>query len=233
MSGPRESRPTLRVATWNLRHGRPRRGFTSNRMMAQALGALDVDVLAVQEVERRVVRSWFADQPVLVSRATGMGQCTYAPARRLALTGSDGVALAVRGSIVGHDVHRFAGEDGRQDRVAVLAEVDVGERRLSVAATHLQNDAGEALRQLADLVDRFASWPLPRVVLGDLNLWPDAVEEVLGPAGYTLAGGGPTEPAWAPAQRIDHVAVAGLLLGGAETPAVPVSDHRPVVVSLS
>ena len=30
---------------------------------------LDADIVAVQEVERRVIRSWFADQPALIARA--------------------------------------------------------------------------------------------------------------------------------------------------------------------
>ena len=66
-------RPPMRVATWNIRHGRPQRGFASNRRLADGVRALDVDVLAVQEAERHVIRSWFADQPALIARAAAGG----------------------------------------------------------------------------------------------------------------------------------------------------------------
>ena len=55
----------MRVATFNAHHGRPWRGFASNRWLARAIARLDVDVLGVQELERKVVRSGFADQPAV------------------------------------------------------------------------------------------------------------------------------------------------------------------------
>ncbi len=217
----------MRVATWNVRHGRPQRSFASNSRLAAGVGALDVDVLAVQEVERRVIRSWFADQPALIARAASATDRAYAPARRLALIGSDGVALCVRGTVRRHEVLDLPHEDG-QPRVALYAELD----ELTVVTTHLQNEEHEARRQLGWLLDRLAAVPAPCILLGDLNLRPNDITAMVTAAGFTLAGGGPTEPAQAPVQQIDHIAVRGLTVTSATVGDAPVSDHRPLIAEL-
>jgi endonuclease/exonuclease/phosphatase family metal-dependent hydrolase len=197
-------------------------------MLARSVRRLDPDVLGVQEADHKVVRSWFADQPALIASAADATDRVYAPARRVALTGSDGVALCVRGTIHEHHVMRFRGRSHRQDRVAILARVGVGERSVTVAATHLQNDAEEAKDQLAELLEAVARWPAPRVVLGDLNLGADDV------AGrrFTMAGGPPSSPSARPTLRIDHVLVDGFTIGAVDVPWLPVSDHRAVVAEL-
>lgn len=217
----------MKVATWNVRHGRPRRGFTSNRKLAAAVAALDVDVLAVQEVERRVIRSWFADQPRLIANASDATALRYAPARPLALIGSDGVALCVRGRATFRAVelpHRWG-----QQRVAVIADTEFG----SIVTTHLQNHADEAREQLEWLRSELASLPRPCVLLGDLNLSRDDVAVVLRGSHLTLAGGPPTEPAESPVQRIDHIAVDGYTIDDVRTVPAPVSDHRALIATLT
>lgn len=212
----------IRVATWNTRHGRPRRGFVSNRRLRRAAVALDVDVLALQEIDRRVVRSWFADQPALLAAATGSSH-RYAPARRVAVTGTDGVALCVRDVIVDQASQPI------DSRVLLMVRTP----RASFACTHLLADASVARSQLDRVIDALASWPAPRVLLGDLNLSEADVAAPLNAAGFTVAGGAATEPAWCPRQRIDHVAVDGLTIGAVSVPELDVSDHRPVIVELA
>ena len=216
----------MRVVTWNVRHGRPKHGFASNRMLAAAAAELDADVLAVQEVDRHVIRSWFADQPALLASATSAISADYAPARRLAITGTDGVALCVCGEATFRRLrlpHRWG-----QSRVALIGET----ADATFVTTHLQNQSDEARYQLDWLLEVLASLPRPCVLLGDLNLRPEDIDDRLRVAGFTLAGGGPTEPAWAPHQRIDHVAVDGFALGAVSIVDVPVSDHRPLLVEL-
>ena len=223
----------VRVATFNARHGRPRRGFTTNPMLARSVRRLDPDVLGVQEADHKVVRSWFADQPALIAAAVEAADHVYAPARRVALTGNDGVVLCVRGTIHEHHVMRFRGRGRRQDRVAILARATVGERSVSVAATHLQNDAEEAKVQLAELLEAVARWPAPRLVLGDLNLGAEDVTAACAGHGFTVVGGPPSSPAARPTLRIDHVLVDGFTVGAVEVPWLPVSDHRAVVAEVA
>lgn len=218
----------MKVATWNIRHGRPQGGFASNRRLAGGVRALDVDVLAVQEVERRVIRSWFADQPALIARAAGATARRYAPARRLAIIGSDGVALCVHGDIRSHEVLELPHEEG-QPRVALLVERD----DVTIVTTHLQNEEHEARRQLEWLLARLHSVEGPCILLGDLNLRPSDIAAMTAVAGFTLAGGGPTEPAHAPVQQIDHIAVRGLTVETVWVGDAPVSDHRPLIAELA
>jgi endonuclease/exonuclease/phosphatase family metal-dependent hydrolase len=217
----------VRIATWNVRHGRPTRGFTSNRRLAAAVTALDVDVLAVQEVERRVIRSWFADQPADVARAMGAGVRAYAPARRLALTGSDGIALCSRVGIDRSESLSLPHAEG-QPRVALLATI----RGTTIVTTHLQNEEHEARRQLAWLLDRLATAEGACVLLGDLNLRPADIAGMVRDAGFTSAGGGFTNPATEPVQQIDHVLVRGLEVDDVVVGPAPVSDHRPLVATV-
>jgi endonuclease/exonuclease/phosphatase family metal-dependent hydrolase len=222
----------VRVVTWNVRHGRPRHGFASNRALAGAVRGFDADLVAVQEVDRRVIRSWFADQPMLVARAASACFVRFAPARHLALIGYDGIALCVRGRFERVRVLELPREFRIQKRVAIIAGVIVDNVAFTAVTTHLHNDAPVAQRQLDALLVDIAAEPRPRLLLGDLNLRQNEVEPRLRASGFDLVETGPTEPAWAPVQRIDHVAVDGLVVGDAFVSAVPVSDHRPVAVEL-
>ncbi|MGH9021952.1 MAG: endonuclease/exonuclease/phosphatase family protein, partial [Acidimicrobiia bacterium] len=117
-------------------------------------------------------------------------------------------------------------------RVAALARVEVAGLLLSVGATHLSFRPGEGPPQLRLLASRLAEMPLPRLLLGDLNLEFDLVEPLVREAGFELALVPPAFPAKRPRRRIDHVAFAGFEVVAVEAPEVAVSDHRPVVVSL-
>jgi endonuclease/exonuclease/phosphatase family metal-dependent hydrolase len=223
----------VRVATWNVRHGRPRHGFATIRGLALGVAALDVDVLAVQEVDRWVVRSWFADESRLIGRAARADRVEFAPARRfLLLTGQDGIALALRGEVEHSRRLVLPRDHASQNRVAIIARAIVDDVGLTVVTTHLHNDAPVARRQLDALLENTADEPRPFVLLGDLNLRPDDIDSRLAAAGLDLIDAPDTEPAWDPVQRIDHVAVDGFVPENVSVPVVAVSDHRPVVVDL-
>ena len=60
---------TLRVATFNLKHGATAAGYIGNpALVAAACAELDADILALQEVDRHIWRSRFSD---LYQRAAG------------------------------------------------------------------------------------------------------------------------------------------------------------------
>ena len=111
--------------------------------------------------------------------------------------GQYGNALLVRGAI--DEVEHFAlpKPSTRQRRSALIARVVACDIEVNVAVTHLQHHKSgldetqrEAPEQLRALLDRVASRPLPRVVLGDFNLGPPRAEPLLRAAGYAFAGRG-------------------------------------------
>ena len=111
-------------------------------VLASTVAGLDVDLLAVQEVERHVIRSWFADQPKLIGVAGDADAVRFVPARRfLLLTGEDGIALCVRGELERTRVLELPRENAVQRRVAIIAGVTIGDEHVTVATTHLHNDA--------------------------------------------------------------------------------------------
>jgi endonuclease/exonuclease/phosphatase family metal-dependent hydrolase len=224
---------TIRLATFNTRHGRPPAGLARLGMLTSQCAALDADVLGLQEIDRHVVRSCFAAQAHRIGRALDM-EVAWGPARRPILVGHEGNALLVRGTLADVEVVELPRSPERYRRIAVLARVALASGgELSVAVTHLQNHGPEAATQLPVLVDHLARRPAPRVLLGDLNLDRADVTPVLEAAGYTVADGGPTSPADRPVRQIDFIAVDGFEIRAAEVHPTDVSDHRPLTVDVA
>lgn len=226
-------RGRLRIATFNLRHGRvgAHWPFLPWRL-GQGMQLLEADVVGLQELDRRVIRTWFVDQPALCAKAAGATARVFAPARPFGPGGRYGNALAVRGAVTAHRVEPLPHVPGTEPRVAIVATVTTRAGTLTVANTHLQNDTAQASAQLDELLEVMASEPAPKVILGDLNLSTPQVAERFAAAGWDLAGGADSSPAHAPYQRIDHIAAIGLTIERVDVPAAPVSDHRPVIATV-
>lgn len=230
----------MRIATFNCRHGArdgsgPRSQFADTSGLVRAAVSLGADVLALEEIDRRVVRSWCRDQPALLGAATGAATVVFARARRVLVTGHDGVALLVRGTVVSTRTLRLPGVGA--PRVAAIARVRIGEDELTVVATHLQNrmrnGPAEAPAQLDALLTELGRWPEPWVLAGDLNLRPDVVVPTLAAAGLTPLRAGPTYPAGAPRIEIDWLAVRSLEATEVRTVRLPVGDHRALVAEIA
>jgi endonuclease/exonuclease/phosphatase family metal-dependent hydrolase len=120
--------------------------------------------------------------------------------------------------------------------VAQVAEVVVGDSRLSVTGTHLSFVPRSGLRQLRALLRRLDG---RRLLLGDLNLWWPLVRVAALPGWRPLVRGGTfrNRPPGTlhPRVQLDHVLAAG---GEAPLPrrarivGGPASDHLAVRVDL-
>jgi endonuclease/exonuclease/phosphatase family metal-dependent hydrolase len=229
--------PLIRVATYNIHHGAPRRGPVDNDALVDTCRRLEADVLALQEVYHRAWRTRFADQAGRIATAVG-GVHVFASNVALGPVGRYGNALVVRGRIESWKRLALSSSAGREQRGAIVARVDVGGVALTVAATHLQNERPEsghpeARAQLAEVLSALAAWPRPWLLVGDLNLSPDEALDAVEAAGLGRVESPPSFPADRPRQSIDWVAVADLVPIAAEVPDVRTSDHRPVVATLA
>jgi len=220
----------LRVATFNIKHGSDRDGNIDLPRLSAACSRLEADVLAIQEVDRFARRTRYRDEMRVIARATGL-QAVFGEAARRRWRSYGNVLLA-RGPISDVEVIRLPRPGDGEQRVAIIARVDIDGVGLAVGATHLSFRAGEGLPQLAVMLDALGRREGPRVLLGDLNLGPEVVEPAVTAAGYRLAPTGPTFPARGPRTRIDFVAVSGLEILAASTPEPGVSDHLPVVAEV-
>jgi endonuclease/exonuclease/phosphatase family metal-dependent hydrolase len=225
----------MRVCTWNVRHGwRPDTRRPDLDALAAACAALDVDVLALQEVHRGTRRVGGADLLAVVADATGLTPVD-GPVRHRD-TGTYGNALLVRGEP--SDVATLAlprpwwppWKRRPEPRGALRCRLGGTGRGIVVATCHLGfGRPGEGARQLAATLRwvEEAAGDGPAVLAGDLNLrHPQA------PPGWALVDVPKAFPAWAPDRTIDHVLVWGGTGRALDAPRPVVSDHRPVVVEL-
>lgn len=223
----------MRVATYNIRHGAPPGRRAHHHRMRAAARSLGADVVGLQEVDRFVVRSWFRDQARLAGRAAGLDH-QFAAARPLGPLGRYGLALLTPPGPVQLSVRRL--HSVGEQRIAMFARLRVREQLVTVVCTHLQNNArsgpGSAPEQLDEVLAELAFWPLPWIVMGDLNLGAGAVLPRFEAAGLEPAPTGPTFPSHDPKVRIDWVAVRGLDVREVQVPRLDASDHLPVVVDL-
>jgi endonuclease/exonuclease/phosphatase family metal-dependent hydrolase len=123
-----------------------------------------------------------------------------------------------------------------EPRALLAAIVRTPDGPLTVATTHLSFVPGWNVRQLRRVVRVLRTLPAPRLLLGDLNL-PGVLAGLV--SGWRMLAQAPTYPSPRPGVQLDHVLLDPR--GGSrmppvcavETPAVGVSDHRPLVVEFA
>ena len=225
----------FRVATFNIRHGAPARGRVNHRALVRSCAELDADVLALQEVDSRRLRSSFRNQATLIARRLGLS-VVYGAVLRTGMFGRYGNALLVRGDFRDVSLVQLPRPSRRQARGAILARVELPGLEVSVAATHLQHhparfgdQAPEAPLQLRALLDILKQRPPPRMLLGDLNLGLSRAKPLLAAAGFDSVPEANTVPAEQPRVTLDYIAVDGLRIIDSTVVPIHTSDHRPVV----
>lgn len=175
----------MRIATFNVQHGLGPDGRVDNRRLADAVAALEADVVALQEVDRRQARSGEADQTRLCAEAMGAAGHRFQPA----LAGPfryPGIRRRARGAerpeVPGYGIgliSRFPVRNWRtillppatpwvwgrlqlgtdEPRVALAAQVDAPSGRLTVVCTHLSVYRFPPVTWAGGLVRRAAGYP--------------------------------------------------------------------------
>jgi endonuclease/exonuclease/phosphatase family metal-dependent hydrolase len=247
----------LRVATWNIFAGRTWDGARVDLDLTLAiLRRLEADLVVLQEVDRFQPRSHRTDQAGQLAGALGM-EWRYAPAL-LGTPGSPGgwrapapgdpdpggtaygIALLSRLPLDQVETVLLPQSGRDEPRVALVAGLADGGRRMTVAGTHLSFVPGPNLGQLRALQRHLDDLGGPRLLLGDLNLWWPAVRLLSRPGWRPLVHGGTfrNRPpgSHAPLVQLDHVLAAGagatVRRRGARIVGGPASDHRAVLVEL-
>jgi endonuclease/exonuclease/phosphatase family metal-dependent hydrolase len=251
----------MRLATFNILHGRSAEDEqVDEQRFADAVAALDADVLGLQEVDRNQARSRHADLTAIAAEAMGAREHRFVAALSgtpgatwTAATGDAqpdaaayGIALLSRHPVVSWSVIRlphlkapvpmwFSGRWRPElvcdePRVAVVAELEGPGGRIHVATTHLSFVPWWNQHQLRTLVRGLGALPEPLVLLGDLNMGPDRAEAVT--RMHSLVAG-KTFPAHRPAEQLDHILVKGdLRTDGGGPVCLPLSDHCALVADI-
>lgn len=238
-AAPRSRDATLRIAAYNIRHGRGMDGQVDLDRVAAVLERLDADVITLQEVDDRTERTGGIDQvAVLADRLGYLG--AHGPHRPYQ-GGHYGNAVLTRLPVLEQRTHPIPPASGsalavHETRVSVPG-TDGG--AISVVSVHLAGSVEERAAQ-ADAVTRaFAATPHPVVLAGDFNGRPD------GPVldrlrrdwvVFTKRGEPTTYPADQPDREIDFLMTRGRdpirVVDHVVIDEPLASDHRPLVVEV-
>ncbi len=248
----------LKVATWNLLHGLDvRTGRIDLGTVAADIDALDVDVVALQEVDRGLRRTGRLDQVDELARRLGW-HGTFAPAllgdpQRGWTPGPGGgpdpggpaygIGLLSRAPMSGIARSALPGGGHGERRPEHVGRVLPGWDRepravlracvgdVVVATTHLSFQVWRSVRQLRVAL-AFAG-DGPAVLLGDLNLPFPVLRVALAGSGWRAAGAGKTYPSWRPNMQLDHVLRRGTAAGQVRVGPRGPSDHLPVCATVT
>ncbi|MBW3639923.1 MAG: endonuclease/exonuclease/phosphatase family protein [Actinobacteria bacterium] len=250
----------MRLATFNVLHGcAPSDGLVDLDRFTTAIGELDADVLALQEVDRAQPRSHGADLTAAAAEAAGAVASRFAPAlqgvpgswRRAGPTVDSaepayGVSLVSRYPMLDAFAvplpalpfrvpmlfrgQRWPVMVDDEPRVAVAARLVVPGGVITVACTHLSFLPCWNSLQLHWLV-RTLRGAGPLLLMGDLNMLPGTVARA---SGLHALASARTFPAHAPTGQLDHVLSSRRLLGRADVRVwdLPLSDHRALSIDL-
>jgi endonuclease/exonuclease/phosphatase family metal-dependent hydrolase len=252
----------MRLATFNILHGRSLDdGQVDVERLHDVVAGLNADILAMQEVDCDQPRSALADLTAVAARAMGAVSHRFVAALSgtpgatwIAATGREqpgtaayGIALLSRFPARTWQTLRLPRIPGRfpmylrgpgrvmlvreEPRAVVIAQFETPSGPVTVANTHLSFVPGWNRVQLRRLRRNLAALPGPHVLMGDLNLTPGPVLAATDLRSLVAA---PTFPTHDPATQLDYVLVDddSVVVQGWSTPAVPISDHRPLVVDI-
>jgi endonuclease/exonuclease/phosphatase family metal-dependent hydrolase len=237
----------MRAVTFNIHHGVGMDDRLDLERVAATIEALAVDVVGLQEVDRRFgQRSDFVDQPRELSRRLDM-RLAYGPALDLdpVRPGEPrrryGNAVLSRHRIVSRTNLRLPRTAAVEQRALLRARIDFGDRLIDVYTTHFEahNEAQRILQAAAVATTIASRANRPCILLADLNARPDgtemaAIAAVLDDAWRVGTGRGLTHPATSPNRRIDVVQHSSDVVPlAASVLATTASDHRPVIVDFA
>jgi endonuclease/exonuclease/phosphatase family metal-dependent hydrolase len=234
-----------RVGPWELPHVPWRRTEHLDRIH-RTLEEAEVDLVGLQEVQGKNLRSGLIDQPRYLGGALGFEHRTAALSRRLGgIVDRTSIAALSRWEILEHESVRLDGPgQDSTERAAQFVRLDhpAFPDGLWLGNTHMQGGFANPV-QMRRIRNWLAEHPGPVILLGDFNVSPEAagVRDLLawedGPHRFRDAvaegGAGGTPTTSEGTRQIDHVLYSGpfrVRSARVHTEAGGESDHFPVIV---
>lgn len=221
----------LRLASYNVHKclGTDRRRDPGR--VVDVLNALSADIVALQEVDRRLPPRPAALPPGLLRQHSDFGILPFALTEEG--LGWHGQALLVRGEHKITALKRIV-LPGLEPRGAIMAELDLPQGSLRVVGVHLGLLRRYRLMQMRAIRASMSKRPgMPTVILGDFNEW--STRGGMGPLTdlFRIHAPGRSFHATRPVAALDRVALTRDLhlrdAGVLQTPLARVaSDHLPI-----
>jgi endonuclease/exonuclease/phosphatase family metal-dependent hydrolase len=229
--------PSLRIMTYNIRHGRGMDGKVDLERIAAVIARERPDVVALQEVDRECLRSGGVDMAARLGELLGMDSrfAGFMPFQE----GAYGMAVLSRLPI--HQTRVHALPAGQEPRVALEVEVELARDIGVLSVVGIHHDwTREAFRiaQMKAVLDSVQDRSHPVLLAGDFNAPRTApTMQMLERESWTIAGIGDagTYPSGEPKEEIDFIVWRGngLKVSHRVVDETQASDHRPVVVEFS
>lgn len=228
----------LGVMSYNIHHGEGVDGKLDLQRIANVILQSQPDLVALQEVDRNVLRSGNVDQPAELARMTNM---YVAFGGNIELQGGQyGNAILSRHRIISQSNTLLPNVNAGEQRGVLAVEIELpdGRERLEFLSTHLDHRADDQQRiASAKLINQQFGLPStrPRLMAGDFNDGPQSqtLRELATKWRVTSTQPLPTIPVATPTQQIDFVLVsASEAWHVIDTKVIdePVaSDHRPLL----
>jgi endonuclease/exonuclease/phosphatase family metal-dependent hydrolase len=222
----------LRLATWNMKAARD----APLERLAEEIAAMDVDVIALQEVDVSVLRTGELDQPRLLAEMLGY---RYAFAAALYWDGGVyGQAVLSRASFVSVQRHRLQSAESSEPRIALDVTVCQGGRRVRLLGVHADVVPNAAAEQVSAAAELAASDAAGHVALvGDFNQLPsDPGPSAVAERGLVDLFTGDERATFAGRGRIDYVFASAALardLTRTELWQTRVSDHHALIAEFT
>jgi endonuclease/exonuclease/phosphatase family metal-dependent hydrolase len=231
---------TLRVVSYNIKHGRGNDNVVDLERTAGVLRALTPDIVGLQEVDDLATRSGGVPQAERLGQLVGMH---HAFGRFMDFQGGAyGMAILTRHPITATQSVRLP--DGNEPRVALAVEVRLPSGRpLTIVNVHFDwvRDDGFRFAQAEALTRYLDALPMPYVLLGDFNDVPESRTLALFKAGAMEAAKPAADrftfSSTDPTREIDFIFAAPAAAWQARDVRVidepMASDHRPVSAVLT
>ncbi|WP_431898964.1 endonuclease/exonuclease/phosphatase family protein [Nonomuraea sp. bgisy101] len=236
--------PPLRVATFNIHHGRGPDDRLDLRRVADVIRAGRAGIAGLQEVDRHCSRrSEFVDQAAWVAAELGMdvvfgANLDLGPPAPGGRRRQYGTAILSRFPIRDSGNTFLPRFPGSEQRGLLRATIVVHGVPVQVCNTHLQDDdAAERLEQARAVRALITERPGPVILTGDFNALPGAPEiRVLTRSlrdAWAQPGAGPGHTFPATGSRIDYVFTSpDVEVRSATVVPCDASDHLPVFVDM-
>ncbi len=227
----------LTVATWNMQKGFGTDFRRNPERAASVIAALDADILALQEADRRFrTRAGVLDLDALRD-TTGLVPVPVPERTGRLAHGWHGNLLLTRAAEV-QDV-RTLRLSGIEPRGAVIADLLHNGRPLRIIAVHMGLLRRARVAQAAELAEEVADDDRPTLLLGDLNEWRHGATSALAPLydRFAHAAHGASFPAPLPLLALDRIFISTLpraveVSVHDKGPARRASDHLPLVARI-
>ena len=197
------------------------------RAIARVLHGLNPDVVLLQEVDRRALRSGLSDQAMLLRRGSGLRYAFYTASVRRGFR-RYGLLVLSRYPLVDESFVQLPQVGHEEPRIAQLVRVDHPTTPFLLANVHLSTNQASGAAQFARLLEVLPEQALPVAIGGDFNGLPV-------PQGYLSVPDGFTWPATHPYATLDRIMVrdsAGCTITGGVVESALISDHLPVVAHM-